>query len=195
MGRQIKPEKMPVERLSDGQRDVLRLVFLHMSSKDIAREIGISPHTVDQRVKRAMGILKVTNRWEAARILAESEGAVGYDGDLKRYQSLVYQSPDIDDAAVAASPSSHTGHGGRYEEQELPAPQFHDSAAAAIPSDVYAETGGWASGQVLPLPQGRGAQNTLSIPVRLAWMIAIIIGVMIGFGALMAGVEALGQML
>ena len=62
-----------LNKLSEAQRICLRMVFMHMSSKDIARELGISPHTVDQRLKGAMQILGVDSRVEAARILARHE--------------------------------------------------------------------------------------------------------------------------
>jgi hypothetical protein len=66
------------------------MVFEHMSSKDIARSLSISPHTVDQRLRLAMRTLGVASRVEAARLLADAEGEhhVGYQG-------LIYQTPGI----------------------------------------------------------------------------------------------------
>jgi DNA-binding NarL/FixJ family response regulator len=40
-------------QLSAGQLEVLRLVNRHLSSKEIGAELGISSHTVDQRVRCA----------------------------------------------------------------------------------------------------------------------------------------------
>ena len=40
-----------VARLSQGQLDCLLLVDQHLSSKEIAGELGISSHTVDQRIR------------------------------------------------------------------------------------------------------------------------------------------------
>jgi IS30 family transposase len=57
---------MAVDRLakiSEGQRACLRMVLQHMSSKDIARALNISPHTVDQRLKLAMRTLGAATRW------------------------------------------------------------------------------------------------------------------------------------
>jgi DNA-binding CsgD family transcriptional regulator len=62
-------EQDRVQRLSEGQRECLRMVLLHMSSKDIARALDISPHTVDQRLKLAMKALGAPTRVEAARLL------------------------------------------------------------------------------------------------------------------------------
>ena len=89
-----------VALLSDGQRDCLRLVYGHMTSKDIARALGVSPHTVDMRLRTAMKTLDVASRIEAARALVLLEG-----GSESPYQSLIYQSPDI----VSEGGSGETG--------------------------------------------------------------------------------------
>lgn len=80
-----------VRRLSAGQLDCLLLVDQHLSSKEIAGELGISSHTVDQRVRQALHILGVERRAQAARIVARHRGP---------YQRLIHQSPHI-----AATPS------------------------------------------------------------------------------------------
>ena len=64
-----------VARLSPGQLDCLRLVDQHLSSKEIATELGISPHTVDQRIRQALQILGVERRTHAARIVAQFSGS------------------------------------------------------------------------------------------------------------------------
>jgi DNA-binding CsgD family transcriptional regulator len=64
-------------RLTDKQRICLRLVYAHMSSKEIALHLGIEPGTVDQYVKAAMRILGVGDRRAAAKLLAEYEGTSG----------------------------------------------------------------------------------------------------------------------
>jgi DNA-binding NarL/FixJ family response regulator len=45
------PRNPRVTLLTDAERDCLRLVFQHMTSKDIARQLGGSPHTVDMRLR------------------------------------------------------------------------------------------------------------------------------------------------
>jgi DNA-binding CsgD family transcriptional regulator len=66
-----------IDRLTPGQRDCLRLVREGMTSKQIGRELGISPFTVDQRLKRACDTLGATSRVEAARLMERS--SVGQD--------------------------------------------------------------------------------------------------------------------
>ena len=65
-----------VARLTAGQLDCLRLVDQHLSSKEIAAELDISPHTVDQRIRQALQILGVERRSQAARIVARYSGAI-----------------------------------------------------------------------------------------------------------------------
>jgi DNA-binding CsgD family transcriptional regulator len=64
-----------VSALSAQQRECLRLVAEHRSSKDIAKVLGTSPHTVDNHIKAAIQRLGVSNRREASRIYAENEHA------------------------------------------------------------------------------------------------------------------------
>ena len=94
-------------RVNEGQRACLRLVLQHKSSKDIARELGISPHTVDQRIRFAMKTLGAANRVEAARLLAAAEAGAAY-------QPLIHQPPDVDPPA-GASPISPPYREGRND--------------------------------------------------------------------------------
>lgn len=98
-------EDTPLAKLTEGQRQCLRLVLRHMSSKDIARQLGISPHTVDQRLKLAMKTLGAASRVDAARMLDAAESGNGYQG-------LVHQGPDIAVEAVPPSPAT-TAHEGQ----------------------------------------------------------------------------------
>src|SRR3982751_818712 len=75
-----------VARLTRGQLDCLRLVDQLLSSKEIAAELKISPHTVDQRIRQALAILGVERRAQAARIVAQVKGP---------YQRLIHQPPYI----------------------------------------------------------------------------------------------------
>ncbi|MEG3088389.1 helix-turn-helix transcriptional regulator [Sphingomonas sp. PB4P5] len=87
------------DRVTEPQRECLRLVLTRHNSKEIAQTLGVSPVTVDKRIGRAVGTLGVATRFEAARLLALHEGGT--------YQPLVYQPPDIvlpvDSAITGAS--------------------------------------------------------------------------------------------
>lgn len=76
-----------VARLTDQQRVCLRLVYAHMTSKEIARLLGIEPGSVDQHIKAAMRVLGVGDRRTAARMLAEHEE----DGEISAASGLRMQ--------------------------------------------------------------------------------------------------------
>ena len=65
----------PTLLLSEGQKNCLRLVAKGMSSKEIAKETGLTPQTVDTYVKASIARLGATNRREAARALVAWEEA------------------------------------------------------------------------------------------------------------------------
>lgn len=80
-----------ISLLSAAQIETLRHVFEHKNSKQIARIMGVSPHTVDERVRRSLKKLNVPNRIEAARILAVH----GVFDHVTPYQPLTYQLIDL----------------------------------------------------------------------------------------------------
>lgn len=72
----------PLFELTVKQREVLDLLIQHKTSKEISRLLGISPHTVDQRIMLARGKLGVTSR---------SEVAQAYRRLLETYEQPVYE--------------------------------------------------------------------------------------------------------
>lgn len=66
-----------LEMITDRQRAVLDLVVQHWTSKEIARELGISPNTVDQRINAVRTKLGARDRAETARLYAELNGICG----------------------------------------------------------------------------------------------------------------------
>jgi len=66
----------PVELLTQRERDCLRLVDQHLSSKQIARELGMSKTSVDTYCDRARRKLGVGDRYQAARLLRETDVGV-----------------------------------------------------------------------------------------------------------------------
>lgn len=77
-----------IEKLSAAQVETLQHVYAHRSSKEIARIMGVSPHTVDERLRRAIRILGVQSRIEAARLVA---GTISPSA----YQPLIYQPSEL----------------------------------------------------------------------------------------------------
>lgn len=188
-----QPVTRSVTRLTGGQRDCLRLVFQHMTSKDIARTLGVSPHTVDMRLRTAMRMLGVSSRIDAARLLVAEEG------EGKAYQPLIYQSPEIAAAPVSttlASPvQSSTADDLRQLSSTGPDPDADsDTGGPPRPVEDYRHgEGRFATPLAKSLPWGR--RNRLTPGARLTWIAAIAIGSALGFGAILAALEALKHLL
>ena len=171
------------DKLTEAQRVCLRMVLMHLSSKDIARELGISPHTVDQRLRMAIQALGVANRFEAARILARHEAQTPY-------QSAVYQTPHVAPAPITASVGLSDIHGVRQGNEA-----FHGSAVReeqiAFRTPAFATGGSFIN---LPIPTPGRERNDLNIVQRLGWIVSIAIGSALAFGGLLAGLDALKRL-
>ena len=83
-----------IDDLSEPQKDSLRLVYRGYNAKEIARIHGVHPATVHQRLTAARRTLGAARSAEAARLLAQAEGAAVYD-------PVLYDAID-----VAPTPSS-----------------------------------------------------------------------------------------
>lgn len=200
--------------LTDGQRDCLRLVYNHMKSKDIARVLGVSPHTVDMRLRTAMKTLGVTGRIEAARLLVQEESGGETTPDL--YQPLIYQAPDVAgdaDSATVQSPALDGDIAARASDfptlsrDSLSSPvvdplvngpprlaftstDFEASRAGVGSFDPGSSTRPTVSAPLVSTkPWGR--RNDLSVGTRLGWIFLIAVGSALSFGAILAALAAL----
>jgi DNA-binding CsgD family transcriptional regulator len=81
-----------VSKLTERQRETLRLTYLHKTSKEIAQIAGVTPFAIDAQIARAMRTLSVGSRIEAASaVMRHSPGA---------YERLAYQSPALAETAA-----------------------------------------------------------------------------------------------
>jgi hypothetical protein len=101
------------DRLSEGQKECLRLFHARWEIKDIARQIGRSPVTVNQRLAAARKHLGVDRSAEAARLLAEHENGT--------YTPPPYV-PDTIPEAAPEQPSTQQEHEERHPAIPLPFP-------------------------------------------------------------------------
>ncbi|MFL6758557.1 MAG: helix-turn-helix transcriptional regulator [Sphingomonas sp.] len=167
-----------VARLTSGQLDCLRLVDQLLSSKEIATELKISPHTVDQRIRQALAILGVERRTQAARIVAQSKGP---------YQRLIHQPPYIVGDAQARHPEAAVSHQIRHA----------DRAGEAGGVGFLTEqrpASFWPSLQ-LPFATRSNPRNEMSVGQRLFWIATIAIGAAFSAGMYLAGLESLARLL
>jgi DNA-binding CsgD family transcriptional regulator len=170
-----------VERLTTSQKACLRLVLLQMSSKDIAKRLGTSPHTVDNHIKTAIQRLGVATRAEASLQLAAFEGI-----DLRR--ALADQTPELGNETCFAPPLDPQVNpqrvAGAREEAEV---KIGQQNGADLPPSFL-------SSLRLPLPRYLGEENNLSTAARLGWIIVLIILISLAAGALLSGIEALTRL-
>lgn len=171
-----------VDRLNDGQRDCLRLVLAHLNSKEIARELGVSPHTVDQRLRTAMRILDAQSRFEAARTFAALDRE-------NTYHPLIYQRSAVEPASKNGEQDSSSGRTGNEKTGIL-----DDGVSADSGGAITALERSEIRRRPLPVPRYRGERNSLATVERLGWILAIAIGSAVSFGGLVAGLEALSRL-
>ena len=171
-----------VARLSQGQIECLLLVDRHHNSKEIANRLGISPHTVDQRIRGALEKLGVERRGEAARLVADA-----ISPDDATYQRLIHQSPYID----LPTPIGHEDSTVRTQIRHA------DRAGEASPPGNLTEQSPVGSGSPLQLPFATRSHpsNEMSVGLRLVWIVLIAMGATFSAGMYLAGLESLSRMI
>jgi len=174
---QIDVMAQRVARLTPGQLDCLLLVDQHLSSKEIAADLKISSHTVDQRVRLALHVLGVERRSQAARIVAHYS---------QPYQRLIHQSPHIEAADADAHPEAAISYQIRHADRagEAGGPGFHTEQRPAT----------WSSLQ-LPFATRSNPRNEMNVGQRLFWIAMIAIGAAFAAGMYLAGLESLARLL
>jgi DNA-binding CsgD family transcriptional regulator len=165
-------------KLTRGQLDCLLLVDQHLSSKEIAVELNISPHTVDQRVRLALQTLGVERRTQAARLVARYH---------EPYQRLIHQSPYIE-----AGPGSEQSVGAVSTQI-----RHADRAGGTGGPDLNTEQRPELSWSPLPLPIATRShpRNEMSVGLRLLWIVLIATGAAFSAGMYLAGLESLARLL
>ena len=166
-----------VAKLTRGQLDCLLLVDQHLSSKEIAAELNISPHTVDQRIRLALQALGVERRTQAARIVARHQ---------EPYQRLIHQSPHIERTLPQEQSVGAISHQIRHADRagETGGPDLNTEQSSAT----------WPS---LPLPFATRShpRNEMSVGLRLLWIFLIATGAAFSAGMYLAGLESLARLL
>ncbi|MFL6735199.1 MAG: helix-turn-helix transcriptional regulator [Sphingomicrobium sp.] len=167
-----------IARLSQGQLDCLLLVDQHLSSKEIAAELGISPHTVDQRVRGALQILGVERRAHAARLIAQHCGP---------YQRLIHQSPHIEPGRQSDQQQGAVSHQIRHADRagEIEGAGFNTEQRPAF----------LRSSLPPPFATRSNPRNEMSVGQRLLWIGLIAIGAAFSAGMYLAGLESLSRLL
>ena len=167
-----------VAKLTSGQLDCLLLVDQHLSSKEIAAELKISPHTVDQRIRQALAILGVERRTQAARIVAQVKGP---------NQRLIHQSPYVPDGAQTGHPEAAVSTQNRHADR---AGEIGGTGFLTEQRPVS-----FRSSLQPPFATRSNPRNEMSVGQRLFWIATIAIGAAFSAGMYLAGLESLARLL
>ena len=166
-----------IAKLTEGQLDCLRLVDQHLNSKEIAGELRISSHTVDQRIRQALHTLGVERRAQAARLVAQYSGP---------YQRLIHQTLHSEALAEPSHPGSAVGIQIR-----------HADRAGKVGSAGFLTEQRPASFRPSlqpPFATRSNPRNEMSVGQRLFWIAAIAIGAAFSAGMYLAGLESFARL-
>jgi DNA-binding CsgD family transcriptional regulator len=157
------------KRLTERQRECLRLIYAHHSIKEIARLLGLSEDGVKWHLREAREALGVGRSTEAARLVYGDAPPQTYP---RRVGPPGAVSPSGPDAMMAPSPEQR---GGRASDDVLREPQA-----------TYRVEGPFDDGHGLrlPIPTAGRPRNDLTAIEKLAWGLAIGILAALLLGAL-----------
>lgn len=138
MGRDLLAEGGSVQ-LTEKQLETLDLLAKHMTSKEISRSLGISPHTVDQRIESAKRKFGASTRGELAQAYLRVRAT---------YERLTHENPRIADPFLLAeqSPLDESEPISMYVEPEWafrPEPR-HDRSGYQVGLELFSGSHGTA---------------------------------------------------
>ncbi|MCU6454787.1 helix-turn-helix transcriptional regulator [Sphingomonas sp. A2-49] len=167
------------DRLSPRHRDCLRGVRDLKGSKEIADALRIEKSTVDGYLTDAVKILGARNRRDAALQWAAHEAG---------------PSPASHSETTIPAPDKIGGHSARLVQPALALPSAVSPDEGIVGASVV--SGAVPSRRPAPelrLPFRRKGQrdNDLSVGDRLIWIQVIALGIAVGFGMLMSGLQVL----
>jgi DNA-binding CsgD family transcriptional regulator len=159
-----------VEKLTEAQREVLRLVMAGFQSKEIARELGIGVDAVNKRLAAAKTALGAPTRFAAARQLTAFEAREGS-------HSLVSHSLAVEAAPIAAPPFVPSTEKGWGDEQPRHDHRVADIVGQYVVSTLPTDSGHAAAEQVAVVGNGAfDARLLFATPFRV-FIITLVIGV------------------
>ncbi|HEV2596745.1 helix-turn-helix transcriptional regulator [Sphingopyxis sp.] len=168
-----------IARLSPVERRCLELVAKGLTSKDIAREMVLSPNTVDTYLKSATKKLRVSKRSLAAHMVIKAPTAAT--------PKLVSQNWGVPNGTNLADKEVSAGQG------DGPADLVHRSSRKSASHDSGRDTA-WPE-RNNPIAKFFGDENRLSTGQRLTWIVGLSIGAAIAMGILINALAAISRAL
>lgn len=160
-----------IEKLTLRERDCLRLVARGYTTKEIAREIGVTDLRAQKIIESANRKLGVSRRMEAARLLAahENRGVDVTPGGTATLPPCPAMEPSL-------APEDTAGRPMTLREERTPFGETHDPATFGR-----------------PLRQRGDTHNDLSTWQRAIWIAILCAIVFLGLGALARGLGSLSD--
>jgi DNA-binding CsgD family transcriptional regulator len=158
-----------VEKLTEAQREALRLVMAGYQSKEIARELGIGVDAVNKRLAAAKTVLGASTRFAAARQLTAFEAREGS-------HSLVSHSLAVEADAIAGPPFAPSTDEGWGDEQPRRDHRVQETGGEYVVSGHAADLRNAAADRGAVVSNGAfGARLLFATPLRV-FLITLVIG-------------------
>lgn len=173
-------------RLTESERKCLYLVDRGLNSKEIARELGRKPNSVDTWLRSAVRKLGVRTRFQAAKLLAGAE-EIDRPGGKPAISRLRSQVSSIPDADVSADDEASAGEGSGPGDLMSGQPANSESRDSG-------EGRSWIEPSH-PLARFFGSDNRLPLGQRILLITAIAIAISIAFTLVMSSFLSLSRLL
>ncbi len=180
------PTELGPTGLKDIHKECLRLAGRHYSSKEIARLLGISKHTVDQRLRFATRQMGAASRFEAARRFCDDDiGQIAQRSDLC--------DPVLYDTAYIPVNADGARDGGPGREKDLlsgtASSKLHDAQTPYMFGDASKIEALFS----VPVPTGKAPSSPLSLRAKSVIIVGIAAISLLAFAAAIAALEVLSR--
>ncbi len=186
------------DRLTEGQKECLRLFHARFEVKDIARRIGRSPVTVHQRLAAARKHLGVDRSVEAARLLFEHERD---EPDKAGQAALVVDAetdgfPTSSGIGLPQSPheTSAMQDGQRPEGYRSPIYGATMMGEPVVNEAVEVAEKPTIQGVPLPIPTRDRPVNDMGLGAKLIYVVVLAALIALVFGGMVAALNGLSEL-
>lgn len=185
-GKQGEGLQALLDRLTANERRCLHLVDKGLNSKEIARELSLSPHSVDTWLRSAARKLGVRTRFQAAKMLARAQESTETRGSAP-VSTLRSQVSHIPVSGLSGESEASAGGGNGPDDltpDRLLEPESHDSGQGRS----------WLEPSH-PFARFFGGENRLPLGQRILIIAGIAIAISIAFTLVMNSFLSLSRLL
>jgi DNA-binding CsgD family transcriptional regulator len=182
----MEPTELGPTGLKEIHKECLRLAGRHYSSKEIARVLGISKHTVDQRLRFATRQMGATSRFEAARRFCD-QGAEQIAQRTELCDPVLY-----DAAYIPVNPDDARDEEPGRQTDQLPGkavPRLQDAQTPYVFGDASKIEALFS----VPVSTGKAPSSPLSLRAKSVIVVGTAAISLLAFGAAVAALEVLSR--